>query len=86
MNKSAHTRDKDPEWSTIVQLVLIPNPFLSAAQQEIIAHDYDMTDGKLTFDARSPLVKYYKKLFNVCEEEMLLKHNPKEYQLTIAKV
>jgi len=83
MNKSVHTRDQDHEWNDIISLTLIPNPFLSTAQQEIIAHDYDMSSAKLSLDVRAPLVKYYKKLFNVCEEEMLLKDRPKEFQLTV---
>lgn len=82
MNKSDHTQAKDNEWNQIVNLTLIPNPNLNLAQQEIIAHDYNMSDGKLTFNARVPLVRYYKKLFNVCENEPLLKNHPKEYQLT----
>lgn len=55
---SEHGRELDKEWNTFVEVVIIPNPFLTQGQQEIIANDYAMNNGQLRFIRRLPLVHY----------------------------
>ena len=58
LDASPHGREQDAEWSTQVELVIIPNPFLTPGQQAIIAQDYAMQGGQLRFSQRLPLVHY----------------------------
>lgn len=48
----------DVSWNTQVVLVLSPNPILPDAQQQLIATDYSMVEGKLSVSTRGPLVHY----------------------------
>ena len=58
LDASPHGRDLDVEWNTQIEVVVIPNPFLTPGQQAIIAMDYAMQDGQLRFTQRLPLVHY----------------------------
>ena len=55
---SEHGRDQDKEWNTEVNVIVIPNPKLTSAQQNIIAQDYAMQNRELLFTCRIPLVHY----------------------------
>ncbi|NQZ08315.1 MAG: WYL domain-containing protein [Algicola sp.] len=83
MDKSKHGRAGDTDWHEMVELLIIPNPHLTDVQQDIVATDYNMVDGKLALNIRQPLLMYYKKRFNVCEDQKLLEEKPTEYQLTV---
>ncbi|WP_338635848.1 WYL domain-containing protein [Erwinia persicina] len=58
LDASEHGREQDIEWNTVITAVVIPNPGLSAVQQNIIASDYAMDDGKLFIHQRVPLLHY----------------------------
>lgn len=58
LDGSPHGREQDVEWNTQVEVVVIPNPYLTPEQQAIIAMDYAMQDGQLRFTRRIPLVHY----------------------------
>ncbi len=58
LDASEHGRDQDLEWNTLMTAVVISNPELSCIQQEIIASDYAMNDGKLLITQRLPLMHY----------------------------
>ena len=58
LDASPHGREQDVEWNTQVEVVVIPNPYLTPGQQAIIAMDYAMLDGQLRFTRRLPLVHY----------------------------
>lgn len=58
LDSSPHGRELDVEWNTQVEVVVIPNPYLTPGQQAIIATDYAMQDGQLCFTRRLPLVHY----------------------------
>lgn len=83
MDLSSHTRAADTKWNSFKDITLIPNPYLSEAQQEIIATDYNMSNNKLVLNIRQPLIMYYKQRFHVCEDTKLLKKHPAQYHLTI---
>ncbi|BDA19429.1 hypothetical protein KAM345_033430 [Aeromonas caviae] len=58
LNASEHGRKQDREWNTQVTAVVVPNPELSTTQQDIIASDYAMVEGKLLITQRIPLLHY----------------------------
>lgn len=61
--------DADPEaappedqfWREKFNVTLVPNPKLSAAQQDVIAQDYEMEDGKVVVAVRMALLYYFLK-------------------------
>ena len=58
LDDSQHTKIHDDVWNRQVELLLAPNPNLSADQQDVIAHDYQMLDGQLRLITRAALVDY----------------------------
>jgi hypothetical protein len=42
-------------------VILSPNPSLSEKQQEVIAQDYNMVDGRVAFPVRKALLYYFQK-------------------------
>jgi len=53
--------DDDVDWQTFFDVVLIPNPKLAPSQRETIAHDYEMTDGRVRIPVRRALLYYFNK-------------------------
>ncbi|GGY02278.1 WYL domain-containing protein [Litchfieldella qijiaojingensis] len=53
-----HDAKRDQEWRTRVEVRLIPDRRLPAAEQRLIMIDYGMTDGELVLNCRGPLVLY----------------------------
>jgi hypothetical protein len=53
------TTDKD--WFSFLDVVVEPNPKLSARDRRTIAHDYDMRDGRVTVPVRRALLYYFEK-------------------------
>ena len=51
----------DRQWATSFDVILKPNPALTAAQQETIALDYEMTDGFTRTRVRCALLYYFEK-------------------------
>ena len=49
---------EDREWSKLVELVLVPNPELSAAHKRVIELDYGMADGRIVLKCRQALLFY----------------------------
>jgi hypothetical protein len=50
--------EADFEWRTMVQLVLQPNPQLSAAHRRVVELDYGMADGQVALSCRQALLFY----------------------------
>jgi len=48
----------DADWETMVNLILSPHPDLSKEQQEAIAADYQMADGRISFSVRKACLLY----------------------------
>ena len=56
--RARHSRQQDEDWNREVTLVVTPDQRLSEAQQDIVARDYGMTDGRLEIDTRAALAPY----------------------------
>lgn len=50
--------EADTQWSTVVKLVLTPNPELSASRRRVIEMDYGMTSGEAVLECRQALLFY----------------------------
>jgi len=48
----------DDEWNQMVEIVLVPNPELSAPQASTVAAEYKMEKGRLVIRTRAALVIY----------------------------
>jgi hypothetical protein len=55
------TPGKDIYWNEFFDVVLRPNPALSKKQQEVIAQDYKMTNGRIAVAVRKALLYYFQK-------------------------
>ena len=53
--------DDDIYWNNFFDVVLVPNPMLSKEQQRVIAHDYMMSNGRITVSVRKALLYYFRK-------------------------
>ncbi|MGI2166544.1 MULTISPECIES: WYL domain-containing protein [Shewanella] len=63
---------KDKQWNRIVELELIPHPYIS--HKEAIERDYQMQQGGLKIDIRAALAGYLLRLWNVdCSQDHTLK-------------
>ena len=62
LDSSPRCAGDDEQWNTMVSIEVIPDPRLSAAQQEVVARDYGMEDGTLCLDTRATLVNYLLRL------------------------
>ncbi len=65
LDDSPHGVDGDDDWHRKVTVRLIPDPRLSAAQQEVVEVDYGMHDGQLAVTTRARLVPYILKLLQI---------------------
>ena len=50
--------DSDIAWSTMVRLVLVPNPKLSEGKRKVIELDYEMTKGHVEMHCRQAVLYY----------------------------
>lgn len=82
MDKSSHVATDDNDWQQIVTLEIKPDPRLTTNQQEVIAHDYNMTDGQLALSVRAKLAPYLLQLLNVNTGPLL--DDPKAQQLVLS--
>lgn len=48
----------DVAWSTMLPLILIPNPKLSASKRRVVELDYAMVDGRVTLQVRQAMLYY----------------------------
>jgi len=83
LDRSDFGRNHDADWNESTVLEIIPNPYLSEAQQQIIAEDYGMKNKSMIIKARNALVKYLVQRLNLCLEESLLKNIPEANHLTV---
>ena len=58
-------RADDQAWHTHVTLEITPDGRLTPDQQEVIAHDYGMTNGQLKLTVRAKLAPYLLQLLNL---------------------
>ena len=65
LDSSKHTADNDLDWQRYVEVVIAPDPRLTAQQQEVVAHDFGMRDHCLALRARARLLPYLIKLLQI---------------------
>ena len=63
--KATKLESDDSAWNTFVDLVIVPDPRLSAAQRKVIENDFAMREGKLSINTRATLVSYYLQLLRI---------------------
>jgi predicted DNA-binding transcriptional regulator YafY len=82
LDVSAFTATEDKFWNTEVNLQIKPDSRLGAAQQEVIARDFNMENGCLEVNTRAPLVEYMLRAFNIDprKQEVL----PEAQQIVVA--
>lgn len=80
-DESSWTDVQDELWNKQVTIRLAPDSRLNLAQQDIIAKDYGMTDGKLEFETRAPLVSYALQAFNLDHKK--LEASPEAQQIIL---
>lgn len=70
LSRCRHTGEKgeaeasaiqDTDWNSFFDVILIPNPGLSAGQRQAVAWDYNMLDGKVRVPVRKALLYYFNK-------------------------
>lgn len=82
MDTSEHNAEKDSFWNTFINIQIKPDGRLGEMQQEIIARDFDMTDGCLNVKTRAPLVEYMLRAFNI--DPRKLEMVPEAQQIVVA--
>lgn len=53
-----HSAADDPGWNSELKLILVPDPALSDAQQQVVAEDYQMQNGRLVIRTKPALAQY----------------------------
>ena len=81
MDTSAHGEADDLAWQTRITLHISPDKRLTPDQQEVIAHDYGMTDGQLKLPVRAKLAPYLLQLLNLNLGEKL--DDPRAQQIVL---
>jgi predicted DNA-binding transcriptional regulator YafY len=81
MDISEHTVHEDLDWHTWIDIVIAPDPRLSSAQQEVVAHDYAMDGNQWRLSVRAKLLLYYLKLLQIDPED--IKSDAQAQQLVI---
>lgn len=82
MDVSDHTVERDAEWQKQTDVIITPDPRLSSAQQDVVAQDYDMTEGQLVLHVRAKLLPYVIKFLQI--DLNVREQNPRAQQLVIA--
>lgn len=76
------TSQEDAHWNERFDVVLRPNPALSAEQQRVIALDYNMAHDQVTVPVRKALLYYFQKRLRLDVAKAL--DNPHESPVIIA--
>lgn len=82
LEESDFTAEGDVPWNTEVTIQITPDSRLNETQQDILAHDFGMTDRCLHVKTRAPLVSYMLQTFNLDTNK--LDADPSAQQIVIA--
>ncbi|MDB2512530.1 WYL domain-containing protein [Luminiphilus sp.] len=82
MDSSERNASEDNDWQQHVTLQVEPDPRLRADQREVIAHDYNMENGRLSLTTRAKLAPYLLQLLNVNTGPLL--DDPRAQQLVLS--
>jgi predicted DNA-binding transcriptional regulator YafY len=58
LDDSPNNESDDAAWHTPINVLIRPDPRLTSTQQEVVAHDYGMTNNQLNIPTRGALVHY----------------------------
>jgi predicted DNA-binding transcriptional regulator YafY len=81
MDESGHGHEDDIRWHDQVSIRVVPDPRLTDAQKDVIAHDYGMIDGVLEVETRGALVQYALQALRIDTSIVQLK--PEAQQITV---
>ncbi|WP_439100521.1 helix-turn-helix transcriptional regulator [Congregibacter sp.] len=81
LDDSQYGEDQDRDWLQRVTISIVPDPRLSSEQQEVIAHDYGMSEGKLRLDTRATLINYQLQLLQL--DPLTRQDNPLAQQVVL---
>lgn len=81
MDESDQREPEDLAWQTHITLQISPDKRLTRDQQDVIAHDYGMTDGQLKLSVRAKLAPYLLQLLNLNLGERL--DDPRAQQIIL---
>jgi hypothetical protein len=81
LEKSIHTAEQDDGWNTQVNIILQPDPRLSAAKREVLENDYQMQNGELHITTKGCLVQYLLREIQV--NTKMLDGTPEAQQLVL---
>jgi len=73
LDASANGRDGDAGWNAEVEVLIVPDPRLTAEQKAIIESDYGMRDGCLAIASRGALVQYVVQRYQIDTARILAK-------------
>ncbi|KOO05942.1 helix-turn-helix transcriptional regulator [Vibrio hepatarius] len=79
--KRVKGREHDVLWNTPLTVDLMPDPRLTEAQANVLAHDYGMEEGSLTIPTNAALVRYVLDAYNI--DINVLDSNPKGQQIIV---
>ncbi|EHZ7342998.1 TPA: helix-turn-helix transcriptional regulator [Vibrio vulnificus] len=79
--KRVKGREHDELWNTPLTVDLKPDPRLTEAQANVLAHDYGMEEGSLTIPTNAALVRYVLDAYNI--DINVLDSNPKGQQIIV---
>jgi len=65
IDHSEHGIKNDKAWNTDIELVISPDPRLSALQQKVICHDYGMAKKRLAVQCKAALLQYVLQTFKL---------------------
>ena len=82
MDSSERNASEDNDWQQRVTLQVEPDPRLRVDQREVIAHDYNMENGRLLLTTRAKLAPYLLQLLNVNTGPLL--DDPRAQQLVLS--
>ena len=82
LDESEHGADGDTAWQEQIEIVIVPDPRLTAEQQDVIATDYGMRDGRLHLRTRATLATYLLQLLQL--DPSGEQENPLAQQIVVA--
>jgi len=71
----------DVNWQESFEVILVPNPQLSASQQTVVAQDYCMKNGKISISIRKSFLYYFQKRLRLDVAQAL--DNPRETPVVV---
>ncbi|MBB1270225.1 WYL domain-containing protein [Shewanella sp. SR44-3] len=84
LGDSEHKVEDDKAWQTFILLIIQADPRLSAAQQAVLANDYQMEGGQLIINTRAALANYLLQELHI--NTKMLDGTPEAQQLVLVNI